>query len=150
MKIGVEVEGRLKGIRTLFIEAETVHENLEKVRAALRTNNIGHLYISDPTGILTYEEVGRLFECHVTLDVTRTRAESRPPNISLMLRVDPFAYEWRGQNEMLVPPYWTFTDIERLHENDQLKFERNNKVYVFPMTSAILTKPEDFSGDIEL
>ncbi|QRE00064.1 hypothetical protein [Burkholderia phage BCSR5] len=150
MKIGLEVEGRLKGIPTLFTNAEFVRDHTRKVQNALRVHSINHLYISDNSGILTYEKVGLEFSCYVTMDVTKTRVEYRPSNITLMLRVDPSAFHWLGQNEVEGPAFWSFTDIECLREGDQIKFERDRHVFVFPVTQAIKTAPADFEGDLEL
>lgn len=133
MKLGIECEGRLKGIVTLFADASTPLPDIK--RAAAHSGIIQHIYISDNDNTLDYAEVGECFnDSYVTLDVTKVKGK-RPRNISLMFRVT--------EN-------WSFDDITQLTEYDQVKFESNRHVVVFPMTASIKTKPEDFEGDKEL
>jgi hypothetical protein len=138
MKHGVEVEGRLKGVPTIFVDAQEYLVYPERVKQALADHKTSHLYISDPENVLPYNLD---LDCLVTLDVTRVRygAQLRPSNVLLMLRIDPNR-----------PDAWEFDDLLLLGENDQIKFEQNQHVYVFPWSNAIKTQPEDFNSDVTL
>lgn len=127
MKIGIEVEGRLKGMPTLFCEAADLAKAIDEAKS----RGITHIYVSDNQNSLPYSAFDSQ-QLYFTLDVTKVRKELRPYNLSLMLRLE--AYD----------------DVSQLNDNDQIKFERNRMVSVFPMTSAITTSPADFAGDIEI
>ena len=134
MKLGIEVEGRLRGIPTLFCNADF---DVEELFANLRKHPVSHVYISDNTNKLSYRGIGALLKGYlVTLDVTEVRAEEPPANVSLMLRIDDIQDAW--------------TSVSRLTKEDQIKFEFDRNVIVLPMTAAILTNPSEFAGDIEL
>jgi hypothetical protein len=129
MKIGIECEGRLKGIPTLFCDAT----ELLSVRNVAQDMQVSHIYVSDPNNMLSYEEVGsELAEFMVTLDVTAITLGYRPSNLSIMLSL---------------PGY---DQISKLTDHDQIKFEHERNVVVFPINSALLTVPADFAGDVDL
>lgn len=137
MKLGIEVEGRLRGVPTLFCNADF---DTQELLANLRKHPVSHVYISDNTNKLGYHGIGALLRGYmVTLDVTEVRAESRPANVSLMLRLD-------GDGSLLQ----LFEQVSRLTKEDQIKFERDRNVIVLPMTAAIFTQPSEFAGDVEL
>lgn len=134
MKYGVEVEGRLRGIPTLFCNADVKREDLFE---ALRKHPVSHVYISDNNNTLHYRGIGGLLSRYmVTLDVTKVRDDERSPNVSLMLRIDGELPTWEH--------------VSKLTKEDQIKFERNREVIVLPMTAAIFTQPSEFEGDIEV
>lgn len=134
MKRGTECEGRLRGVPTVFCNADVVPTDL---LAALRKHPVSHVYISDRENTLGYHGIGALLQGYmVTLDVTEVRAEQRPSNVSLMLRIDGDRPSWES--------------VSRLTKEDQVKFERDREVIVLPMTAAIFTQPEEFEGDIEI
>lgn len=133
MKIGIEVEGRLRGVPTLFCGAHEIHE----ARRLILQNrlNVSHVYISDNGNTLDYLTVSSLFAgLLVTLDVTCVGGP-RPANISIMLRID-------GGD--------AYDSVNRLTAEDQIKFERDRHVIVLPMTAAITTQPHEFEGDADL
>ncbi len=133
MKIGIEVEGLYKGLSAIFCDAGAP---LVEVRNQAIKNKVDLVYISDNGNLLDYEFVGEFFkDFTVTLDVTGVTGY-RPPNVNLMLRID------RGDMH--------FDVVHELVEGDQVKFEINRNVVVFPMTAAIRTKPSDFDGDVEI
>lgn len=137
MKLGIEVEGRLRGVPTLFCDADF---DVEKLTAALRKHAVSHVYISDNTNKLSYRSIGTLLRGYlVTLDVTEVLKEPRPANVSLMLRLD-------GDGD----PLPLFDQVSRLTKEDQIKFECDRNVIVLPMTAAIFTQPAEFEGDIEV
>lgn len=132
MKVGIEVEGRLKGIRTLFCTAEEFLYGPD-IRVAAREENCVQIYISDLNNILS------LFSSYLTLvaktyiiTVERTKVESVPPVwINIILTVDS-------------PSFWY------LNPNDQVKFTRDQ--FVFALTKELMNKsvPSDFELDFEL
>jgi len=137
MHIGIEVEGRLRGIKTLFINAD---EDLLKAADILVERGIGHVYISDPDNKLSYRVTSNFFQnAHVTLDVTEVKDYCPRDNISIMFRIDK------------CPQDKIFDSIKNLRSDlDQVKVERDRHVIIFPMCSALITEPNEFEGDIEL
>ena len=132
MKIGVECEGRLRGVPTLFCGAHEIREARQLIRQHVY---VSHVYISDNGNTLDYLTVSSLFAgLLVTLDVTRV-GDPRPVNISIMLRID-------GGD--------AYDSMSRLTKEDQVKFERDRHVIVLPMTAAITTMPQEFEGDVEI
>lgn len=131
-KFGIEVEGRLAGLPTVFCNADA---DLTRVLAQAVECGVGHVYISDPDNKLSYANVAHLFQTKVvTMDVTRRRSEDLPSNVTIMLRL----------------PDWLFDQIVSLRPGDQIKSEKDRHVRVWTVGSAVVTKPEDFEGDVEL
>ena len=141
MKIGIEVEGRLRGIKTLFITAGN-----DDVRTAIDVlysdagRGIGHVYISDPENTLSCRIISNVFMgFHVTLDVTEVKDYCPRDNISIMFRIDK------------CPQDKIYDSINNLRlDLDQVKVERDRNVIIFPMRSALITSPAEFEGDIEI
>lgn len=140
MKIGREVEGRLKGIKTLFLDAE----HIEKARTFLDQGDnavLQHLYISDQSNTLDYHTVSDIFPEHlVTMDITEVLYDSPidlPENVVLMLRV-------KGGTQEI------FENVERMRTTDMIKIEHQRKVYCFTVGNAVVTFPREFEQDIEI
>jgi len=131
-KLGLEVEGRLRGVKTLFIGASEI----EAAKAYLSLNPISHVYISDPENTLNYVVAGWLFaDSLVTLDVTAVRAEVRPTNVMVILTM----------------PHSYWDSVERLRPDDQIKFHSEGRnVLCAPVRNFVPTQPIEFLGDIEL
>jgi hypothetical protein len=126
-KIGIEVEGRFKGIKTLFIQAEEFDDALRIPREC------NHIYISDNENTLdlSAEEWDAWTERWlITVDVTDV-CETPRPGLNIMLRIDH-------------PSFWY------LKPTDQIKFEQDKNVWTIPVESMYRTFPEDFEGDIQL
>ena len=140
MKIGVEVEGRLRGIKTLFMDASEGYCKAIDVLASEAGRGIGHIYISDPENTLSYRIVSNVFMgFHVTLDVTEVKEYCSRDNITLMLRIDK------------CPQNRIFDSIKYLRSDlDQIKIERDRQVVILPMSCALTTEPHEFEGDIEI
>lgn len=129
MKVGIEVEGRFTGVPTLFCDAE---HYLEGIKAA-KEQGVSHIYISDNGNIIRYnDEALATSGLLVTLDVTNVYPEDRPPNMTLMLRLEGFPM------------------VNALTARDQVKFEQDRNVLVAPTTAFYRTVPSDFDGDREL
>jgi hypothetical protein len=143
MKYGIEVEGRLRGVKTLFMDA---NEPVQKVLDFLYSDEgrgIGHIYICDHENTLNYRQVAYLFKgFHVTLEVSKVEGpELRlgTENLSIMFRID------------LCPTKAIYKSISLLSSLfDQVKIEKDKKVYVFPFSSVITTLPNEFEGDVEI
>lgn len=144
MKYGIEVEGRLKGLRTLFMTAEEalVFFEYKSLKDAIDpslhhlTDKIDHIYISDHNNTITAGlECIKIWDS-LNLQVTLERTEMNnrttyPDNVLIMLLVSN-------------PSFW---DLEY---NDQIKFSRDLRVFAVPLTSMIETRPAAFAEDIEL
>lgn len=127
MKVGIEVEGRLKGVPTLFCGA---HEYLKGIQKA-KEQGVSHLYISDNRNKIAYDNAALAASgLLVTLDVTEVYdCPNRADNITLMLRLPGHC------------------EVRRLKDRDQVKFEAKRNVVVLPMHNAIKTLPHEFLGD---
>lgn len=154
MKIGFEVEGRYKGLYTLFMKADealdffayrslkqrasrSIDDKIEKVR---------HIYISDHENILRpadtclqkWDELG----LPVTIEVTRVNSWRAvfTKNVHLMLAV-------------VDGDFLTNTSFWNLLPTDQIKFSSPkgpaHMVYCVTKENMSVTKPEDFDGDFE-
>ena len=132
-KIGVEVEGRLRGVPTFFIDAEELDAS-----AVAKFINLGvsHIYISDRYNTLNYNEVGHAFEGYlVTLDVTAVKEVSRPTNVTLMLSM----------------PHGYWDSVQRLRPDDQVKFHSEDRnVLCVSARNLVATQPIEFLADREL
>ena len=134
MKYGLEVEGKFKGIPTLFC----THIEIED--ALLWWNgkrlHIEQVYISCEDYNDLPESIEEICESFypllVTLDTVNLPRTIRIPNLSIMLRN---------------PEYRT---VSLLTDNDQVKFDKDNNVIVFPMSGSIYTKPSDFLNDVTI
>jgi hypothetical protein len=137
MKIGIEVEGRLRGVKTLFIgAAELELEGPSGIRAKMMAHNVTHLYVSDHNNVVDYETLGLSFySLLVTLDVTRVKPGPRPQNVSIMLTL----------------PYEFFIDVDRLAADDQVKFHSVDRdVLCVSARHLVRTQPIEFCGDVEV
>lgn len=136
-KIGTEVEGRLRGVLTLFVDAEEVLSSPSALINHAKNYGITHIYISDRINVLDYEAVGSLLPQPylVTLDVTVVSSKPRPTNMTLILTL-PHAY-WRS--------------VECLRPDDQIKFHSvDRNVLMTTARTLVPTSPIEFCGDQEL
>src|SRR5471030_209719 len=137
MKFGIEVEGLLKGIGTIFISADEYIAKAAtgELHEAMNARKCNHLYISDHGNRIEYKEVGELFASHtITLEVTNVFG-NRPNNVKVMLSL----------------PQMFWTDVSQLNHDDQVKVDSPDRhVLCMPRSAMIATMPEDFAGDIEL
>lgn len=151
-KVGIEVEGRLKGTRTLFMGADEYLEAATEGTLAdtLRRASAMHLYVSDNSNRLHLDVVSAFLAREVpgllaTVDVTAvTSTLFKMPNLTVMLRY-PFSIQ----------------SYKHLRPTDQVKFELpydhnmantdTRNVLVFPAANYLaLTEPHEFAGDVEL
>ena len=154
MKLGKEVEGRLKGLYTLFMdgkeartffEFKSLKERAFPLGSADSIEEVEHIYVSDLDSCMTPDAEcfakWKEFGLKVTLEVDRVSLrEDYPDNVTVMLNVtDNSLYASRS--------FW------RLLPNDQVKFvlpvEDSFMVRCVTVGSMTMTAPEDFAGDIE-
>lgn len=133
MKVGTEVEGRLIGLRTLFIASEELLKLTVDVFNGLKKEyNISQLYISDHYGSLNLQSKALLELSEVTLvTVELTMLSPCPDYVNIMLVVNNSSF-WK------------------LRPDDQIKFSKELKVYCMSKRNMTVTNPEDFEGDILL
>jgi hypothetical protein len=137
MKVGIECEGILKGLKTLFIETNELDKALDFLN---KPNNIEQIYISDHDNkIVDYQFYCNLLPRYsITIEQTQITVQDIPRKIHLILRVDK------------CPSHLMFYSVRLLRPWDQIKFEKEKLVYIFPMSSVIKTTPDEFEGDIEI
>lgn len=137
-KLGIEVEGRLRGVPTLFTDAIAMARDggADKVMTAMRQHEVTHVYISDRLNVLDYQQVGRWFGGYqVTLDVTKVAKQLRPANVTIILT--------------LPHEYWE--SVANLGPQDQVKFHSEDRhVLCATMHSFVPTHPSEFEGDTDL
>jgi hypothetical protein len=133
VKLGVEVEGRLRGLRTLFLQAsECKGKNAEEIKQSIPEGmNVEQIYISDLENEfkLTGLWLHRLAEDFlVTVEVTELTCKP-PEGVNVILRIDS-------------PSFW------HLRETDQIKFTtEENHVWMYVAEQGMATRPEAFEKD---
>lgn len=151
MKLGLEVEGRLKGLPTLFMSADEflgysrsgLEHKLAKERPEvwLEWMQTVALYVSDPNCEVRWD-CGAFVEwaasmALITLEVRAVEARVRfPPNVTIMLRIDE-------EGRSLGSSFW------ELYDSDQIKFSDPERgVYCCTKGSMVRTLREEFNEDI--
>lgn len=140
MKVGIEVEGALRGVFTLFCQAEEFKVDSSLIGNQLKKQGCSHLYISDHKGILDDDDVHAI---HALLGVTATIEVLTIPNI---IRYSSIHY-------MLAVPVdpvglGLFTGLTR--HGDQVKFTHDRYVATALISAFDRTTPEEFEQDREL
>jgi len=125
MKVGIECEGRLKGVPTIFCQAAELEVAIEYAV----DSGVGHLYVSDLANALPYARLASI-NALVTLEVTEVQDTARPSNVTLMLSVPGYA------------------NVAKLSSTDQVKFEHDLNVLVAPAQAFFKTQPSEFSSDL--
>lgn len=133
MKLGLEAEGRLKGLPTLFLTAEEFCSARWEDLPPLPRIHL--LYISDHGNMLrpkhTAFELWRDYP--ITLEVTKVdRRDLYPPNVTFMLCIES-------------------ESVWRLAPTDQIKFSSDFQyVKSVAVENMSHTSPEDFRADSTL
>ena len=127
MKIGIEVEGRFKGIKTLFMSAEeylVFNDNVEQ--------QFNAIYISDIENVLPLQSVNlkALHEKYL-ITIERSWVDKVPAYLNIVLHID-------------IPSVWT------LKPTDQIKFEKDLTVKTIPLENLYTTYPADFEQDKQI
>jgi hypothetical protein len=134
MKLGLEVEGRFKGVQTLFVSEEEFTNQRFEIDCIIKDMvDIKHIYISDRNNRLDLEQPLELRR-NLLVSIERTSI----PNISIdptitcvLLRVD-------------TESFWA------LRPTDQVKFSKNHNVRTVTVENMSMTIPTDFDNDVEL
>lgn len=133
MKIGVEVEGSYKGLKTLFIEQNELDKVLDKIKSV----DVSQVYISCNMYI-TGEQfiiIKKLLKTEKLITIDTAYFDFIPKSIinkvNIILLVDD-------------------SDFFKLKPTDQIKFEIGRKVYTAKKETMIKTLPSDYKRDKEL
>ena len=134
MKIGIEVEGRFKGLKSLFLTAEeyldmTSHE-IERRASA---NNVQQIQISDVTN---------------RLDLTVLSLQMLADKYLLSIERTKVGPEYRGKIQVIL---WIDDESYlNLYPTDQIKFSKNRNVKLIAVENMFDTKPQDFNADVTI
>lgn len=178
MKSGIEVEGRLKGVKTAFIhhtEVNKLHRHIDPEMLHIvnknrhpALQNIGHVYVSCLEGCSITDafirEICRTFkEYLVTMevcDLSKANLQERPRNLTIMLNMDAHAELYRAAqvtfettkvDQRHMPPCATpFGNVSQLDADDMIKFGSGQNVLVTTKRNFVRTEPADFAGDVEV
>ncbi len=139
MKIGIEAEGKLKGLRTLFVGVDDIatQKGFAKVEDICSDEQILQIYISDPENCLDMRQTRlNVLAQDYALTVERSvLTGTPPPRIQIMLRLI-------GEEGMASMKY--------LRPTDQVKLSKDKYTWVIPVECMITSCPEDIEGDIEV
>lgn len=134
MKIGIEVEGRLKGIKTLFISFG--EDNFPLALTELKIQNIMHLYISCAPKYLT--ELTGILRQHLDPNVFVTVECDKIPEGGIDPVIDHFMLD--------ITP-----DVHKLRPKDSIKSHDGNlNVLCTHVETMVRSIPKDFSNDLEV
>jgi len=138
MKIGYEVEGKMKGLKSLFINEDELKNEIKKIKKMAK--EVNQIYISidaihEPNEKWIKKRLELLKKLNVFLTVEIMYFVTRPDVDMVMLRLE-------GNNQML---------IEDLKKTDSIKIHTGkNNVYSISIENMFFTKSEDFDDDIIL
>ena len=128
MHIGLEVEGRLKGIPSLFVNRD------EFLSGAYKrvTHPYHNLYITDHDNLLDLESINNTRNplCDPIITIERTAVDRQYPNLNIIFVVQ-------------VPMY-------ALKDTDQIKTSIGQNVWMATVESMIKTTEDAFVGDINV
>jgi hypothetical protein len=136
-KIGKEVEGKFLGLLSIFISNTEYFEMVKNYSFKLLSEkypDLKQIYISDLSNdIDLYDDVLRELSQYyiITVECTKILAESVPEHVNIVLNIEP-------------------TDFWKLNLANQIKFSKNNYVYMVPVMNMSLTTPDKFLEDIEI
>ncbi len=139
MKIGNEVEGAFRGIKTLFCQASELPAFLARKDALINQYGLHHLYVSDWFKLLTQLQYDQLsaIGMPVTIEVTAIPSRARLSNIRYMVAVE-------------VDPVELGFFSNHSRHLDQIKFTTNQHVATARMSDFNTTIPADFMSDVEI
>lgn len=137
-KLGYEVEGRLKGVYSLFVEVDEIPRLLNPENKHL-LDKVGQVSVPDYDSKIRQEDIDILMSLDPRIVVTL-----ETPKIELLSILDlPTRL-----NLVLVV---THPQIFELTDTDQIKFVNESKtVLMIPKESMIMTWFDDFDGDEEV
>jgi hypothetical protein len=136
MKIGYEVEGRLKGVRSLFLdvsELDKFYEHFVRCNCIKTVHEVCQIYVSDHSNTLDLFSIKLLNlskEFLLTVEVTELKVDP-PRYINTMLCIDS-------------PSFWFLRSI------DQIKISKDLRVFSTTVENMSITNPEEFKNDTEV
>jgi len=136
MKIGIEVEGRFKGLRTLFMGYGEFFElkSFEDIEGILRDKCLQQVYISDlDNRIELRKQILRDMSKVAIVTLERTFVDGLlPEHVRIVLSVP------------------VRTDMRILRPGDQIKIDQHQHVWEVSKESMITSIPSDFLNDVHL
>lgn len=125
MHIGLEAEGRFKGIPTLMVTPE---EYMAGDHLTV-TEPFFNIYITDTDNVLDLDELNRNRDPYKDpiLSIERTSLDKVYPNLDIIFNVSV--------------PVWC------LKSTDQVRMNDHRHVWMIPVDCMIRTTPEDYKGD---
>ena len=136
-KLGYEVEGRLKGVYSLFVEVDEIKRLLNPENQHL-LDQVGQVSVPDYESKITKEDIDILMSLDKRIVITL-----ETPKVKLMMRSLPDRL-----NLVLVIDHPQFFE---LMNTDQIKFVNENRlVFMIPKESMIVTSPDEFDSDEEV
>lgn len=136
MKLGPEIEGRLKGIPSLILQyQELLFFTAEMLSAIATKNKASHIQI-DAYGFsippINYKLAGLVHLGHIVSIESDVIPKEKVPNVNYILVVKN-------------PSFWN------LSETDQVKFvDFDRNVRMVSLENMHVTDPKDFDGDVIL
>lgn len=134
MKVGIEVEGKDKGLKTLFLNAHEITSIAEECLLDICNKHmIEQIYISDLQNKINLfsEYFYNLSKEYIICFEVSFLEQPPPEHISIMLNLNR-------------------PDLFFLKETDQIKFDKDLFVKAIPIKDMIITTPEDFAKDVEI
>lgn len=135
MKIGIEIEGRLKGLKSLFIStAEIKQHGCEYFIEVAKKNQVVHIEI--PMDIIVSVNDPMFYELHkagflVTTESTQLVGDI-PDYLNFVLIIDN-------------------SDFFKIRGIDQIKFvDKELNVYMATVETMVRTYPHEFDADITI
>ena len=133
MKIGIECEGRFKGVKTLFLDASEYRPFIREPRSYRIVETVGQVYISDLENELDLDDVGQMSASDKTkiITVERTALFQAPhANVHVILRV-------------------LNSSFALLRSSDQIKFEPVTRLtYMVTKEQMVTSRPQEYEGDV--
>lgn len=149
MKVGIEVEGRYRGLDTVFCSDQEFIHAQAKIIDVMAEHNSVHVYISDHNNVVYMRSVVAWLEENgnmVTIERTKMSKQDLHilelfPSIHVMLNIS------EAENA---------DDVWNLRPTDQIKFHRSvegesmPQVMCMPVECLYHTKPSEFLGDLKV
>jgi hypothetical protein len=135
MKVGIEVEGKHLGMKTLFCSRDELIEWKKMCSIIMANLDIDQVYISDHENMLNLNIDPLLMSLLTTVKMVTVERTYVPE------------YVHRGIDVMLLINNSSFWN---LRGQDQIKFSEDLYVHSIMKDDMVKTVPSDFDGDIEV
>lgn len=136
-KLGYEVEGRLKGVYSLFVEVEEIKRLLNPENKYL-LDQVGQVSVPDYESTILQEDIDILMSLDPRIVITLETPFIHLPISDLPSRL----------NLVLVIQHQQFFDLAI---TDQIKFVNDSRlVFMNTKESMIVTSPDEFDDDKEV